>query len=135
MCTCIYTQYLRLVSNFIVHNSVAYTKFFTDFQVDGHKYKPKGKKRVRERNLQHIHSKSSNLECCLFQLFLRKRQKGSNDKNEDLTKKNFKKKYFMQKYSAYLMAPHSFWEPLKSTKPTQENQAAINGISWVNSQI
>lgn len=45
--------YLRLVSNFTVHNSVVYTNFFTDFQVDCNMEESKGKKRVREMNRKH----------------------------------------------------------------------------------
>lgn len=68
MNTCLYTQYLKLVSNFTVHNSVVYTNFLlisrrTTIQ------EPKGKKRVREMNLQTTYSKNYNLVCCLFQLF------------------------------------------------------------------
>jgi len=85
----------------------------------------RGKKGVRELNPQHTYSKGSNLERCLFQLFVRQRQKGSNEKDEDLTKESLlqREKFYVKELCVFSYSPPVLGAPGKHNANTRKSDS------------
>lgn len=83
----------------------------------------RGKKGVRELNRQQ--TKGSNLQCCLFQLFARQRQKKSNEKDEYLTKKSLLQRelFYAKEFCVFSSSLLDLGAPTKHTTNTRKSES------------